>query len=36
MKVALKLAYLGDNYYGFQKQPDLSLEVQRGILMPIM
>jgi len=23
MKVALKLAYLGDNYYGFQKQPDL-------------
>jgi tRNA pseudouridine38-40 synthase len=23
MKVALKLAYLGDNYYGFQRQPDL-------------
>ncbi len=22
MKIALKLAYLGDNYYGFQKQPD--------------
>lgn len=23
MKIALKLAYLGDNYYGFQRQPDL-------------
>jgi len=23
MKVALKLAYLGDSYYGFQRQPDL-------------
>jgi hypothetical protein len=23
MKDALKLAYLGDNYYGFQKHPDL-------------
>ena len=23
MKIALKLAYLGDEYYGFQRQPDL-------------
>jgi tRNA pseudouridine38-40 synthase len=23
MKIALKLAYLGDSYYGFQRQPDL-------------
>ena len=23
MKIALKLAYLGDQYYGFQRQPDL-------------
>lgn len=23
MKIALKLAYLGDNYHGFQRQPDL-------------
>lgn len=23
MKIALKLAYLGDNYFGFQRQPDL-------------
>ncbi len=23
MKIALKLAYLGDRYYGFQRQPDL-------------
>jgi tRNA pseudouridine38-40 synthase len=23
MKIALKLAYLGDGYYGFQRQPDL-------------
>lgn len=23
MKIALKLAYLGENYYGFQRQPDL-------------
>jgi tRNA pseudouridine38-40 synthase len=23
MKIALKLAYLGDNYYGFQRQPNL-------------
>jgi tRNA pseudouridine38-40 synthase len=23
MKIALKLAYLGDNYYGFQRQPGL-------------
>ena len=23
MKIALKLAYLGDDYYGFQSQPDL-------------
>jgi len=24
MKIALKLAYLGDNYYGFQRQPGLA------------
>jgi tRNA pseudouridine38-40 synthase len=24
MKIALKLAYLGENYYGFQRQPDYT------------
>ncbi len=34
MKVALKLAYLGDNYYGFQKQPDrvtVDSQVRRAL-----
>ena len=34
MKIALKLAYLGDEYYGFQKQPDLvtvDSEVRRAL-----
>jgi tRNA pseudouridine38-40 synthase len=35
MKIALKLAYLGDNYYGFQRQPDLvtvDSEVRKALL----
>ena len=34
MKIALKLAYLGDNYYGFQRQPDLvtiDFEVRKAL-----
>jgi tRNA pseudouridine38-40 synthase len=34
MKIALKLAYLGDNYYGFQRQPGLATvdsEVRRAL-----
>lgn len=35
MKIALKLAYLGDAYYGFQRQPDLvtvDSEVRKALL----
>jgi tRNA pseudouridine38-40 synthase len=35
MKIALKLAYLGDNYYGFQRQPDVvtvDSEVRKALL----
>jgi tRNA pseudouridine38-40 synthase len=34
MKIALKLAYIGDNYYGFQRQPDLitvDFEVRKAL-----
>ncbi|MFB3766085.1 MAG: tRNA pseudouridine(38-40) synthase TruA [Methanotrichaceae archaeon] len=34
MKIALKLAYLGDGYYGFQRQPNLvtiDLEVRKAL-----
>ena len=34
MKIALKLAYLGDNYYGFQRQPDhvtVDSEVRKAL-----
>ena len=34
MKVALKLAYLGDNYFGFQRQPDrvtVDSEVRKAL-----
>jgi len=34
MKIALKLAYLGDGYYGFQRQPDVvtvDSEVRRAL-----
>jgi len=34
MKIALKLAYLGDNYFGFQRQPDrvtVDSEVRRAL-----
>lgn len=35
MKIALKLAYLGDNYYGFQQQPNLvtiDSEVRKALV----
>jgi tRNA pseudouridine38-40 synthase len=35
MKIALKLAYLGENYYGFQRQPDLvtvDSELRKALL----
>ncbi|MDD1757191.1 MAG: tRNA pseudouridine(38-40) synthase TruA, partial [Methanotrichaceae archaeon] len=35
MKIALKLAYLGDNYFGFQRQPNLitiDSEVRKALI----